>query len=85
LVDSVGKSGADIHYGQGRSGSCAALFTPPSLSVLDYAMLAIQYNGEKYAGLARILHPPDGAFQGANALPGAARSNPELRWEFTVL
>ena len=39
----------------------------------------VQYNGEKYAGLARILYPPDGAFQAANAASGAAPSKPEHR------
>lgn len=39
----------------------------------------LQYTGEKYVGFARILHPPAGAFEAANAAFGAAPCKPELR------
>eukprot|EP00752_Nemacystus_decipiens_P007651 g6840.t1 len=39
-----------------------------------------KHNSDNYAGLARILYPPDGAFQAVNAASGAAPSKPELRY-----
>lgn len=38
-----------------------------------------QYNDYKYAGLARILHPTEGALEAANASSAASVSKPELR------
>ncbi|CAN0023315.1 unnamed protein product, partial [Scytosiphon promiscuus] len=39
-----------------------------------------EYTGEKYVGFARILHPPVGAFETANAAYSAAPYKPELRF-----
>ncbi|CAM9152661.1 unnamed protein product, partial [Ectocarpus sp. 13 AM-2016] len=42
--------------------------------------LLFKYNDDKYAGLARILHPTGGAFEAAHASSAASVSKPELRY-----